>query len=330
MNSVAVARSTTAAMELYQLRTFLTIAEEGNLTRAAEKLFASQPAVSAQVKQLEEELGVKLFERSARGMALTPEGVLLQEKARRILDAARDFKHSAETLRDNVSGELVIGLNNRPEVLRIVEVLGALTTAHPELSYQLVNGSSGTILEGIDEGAIAIGFFEGTCEFPRIEWHPLEPIELCIAAPAAWARELSSPDWKLLETKPWIFVSQSCSYFRAIESICTDQGLKLQQRFRVDECLTVLNLVAEGLGLTLAAVNHIESPEYNGRIVALPHFRTTVNLCVGYLRENAERPAIAAAREVILGLWDKPEDARATPSSSRDMRPARPKGRSHR
>jgi len=317
-------------MELYQLRTFLTIAEEGNLTRAAEKLFTSQPAVSAQVKQLEEELGVKLFERSARGMALTREGLLLQEKARRIVEAARDFKHSAEHLRDTVSGELVIGLNNRPEVLRIVEVLGALTAAHPELSYDLVNGSSGTILEGIDEGAIAIGFFEGTCEFPRIGWHALEPIELCIAAPAAWARELAAPDWKLLETKPWIFVSRACSYFRAIESICTDQGLRLQQRFRVDECLTVLNMVAEGLGLTLAARNHIESPEFRGRVVALPHFQTTVNLCVGYLRENVDRPAIAAARDVILGLWEKPRETAGLPLAARGTRSSRPKGRSHR
>ncbi|MCW1883528.1 LysR family transcriptional regulator [Luteolibacter flavescens] len=318
-------------MELYQLRTFLTIAEEGNLTRAAEKLFTSQPAVSAQVKQLEEELGVKLFERSARGMALTREGKMLQEKARRIVEAARDFKHSAESLRETVSGELVFGLNNRPEVLKIVEVLGALTSEHPELNYDLVNGSSGTILEGIDDGSISIGFFEGVCEFPRIESHVLEPIELCIAAPAAWARELSSPDWKVLETKPWIFVSRACSYFRAIESICSDQGLKLQQRFRVDECLTVLNLVAEGLGLTLAARNHIEAPEFQGRIIALPHFQTTVNLSIGYLRENADRPAVAAARDVVLGLWKNDLAARdSSVTRGRGIRAARPKGRSHR
>src|SRR5688500_9731410 len=134
-------------MELYQLRTFLTIADEGTLTRAAEKLFTSQPAISAQIKTLEEELGVRLFDRGARGMKLTREGVALQEKARRIVDAAKDFKHSAENLRDSVSGELVLGLNNRPEVLRIVEILDLLTRTHPELSYDLVNGSSGTILQ---------------------------------------------------------------------------------------------------------------------------------------------------------------------------------------
>src|SRR5687768_6022630 len=101
-------------MELYQLRTFLTVAEEGNLTRAAEKLFTSQPAVSAQVKALEDELGMRLFERKSKGMQLTQAGKALCEQARRVVNAARDFKHSADGLRGAVSGELVVGLNNRP------------------------------------------------------------------------------------------------------------------------------------------------------------------------------------------------------------------------
>jgi len=61
-------------MELYQLKTFVTVAEEGHLTRAAERLFTSQPAISAHIKSLEEELGVTLFHRTPKGMQLTTEG----------------------------------------------------------------------------------------------------------------------------------------------------------------------------------------------------------------------------------------------------------------
>ncbi|HSI64189.1 MAG TPA: LysR family transcriptional regulator, partial [Candidatus Saccharimonadia bacterium] len=147
-------------MELYQLRTFLTVAEEGNLTRAAEKLFTSQPAVSAQVKALEDELGMRLFERSPKGMQLTQGGRALSEQAKRVVDAARDFKHSAEGLRGTVSGELVLGLNNRPEILRLMEVLQELTARHADLRYEMVNGSSGVIIQGLEESSISIGFFE--------------------------------------------------------------------------------------------------------------------------------------------------------------------------
>lgn len=295
-------------MELYQLRTFLTVAETGHLTRAAEKLFTSQPAVSAQIRSLEEELQVKLFERTPRGMTLTPAGRTLCEHARRVIEAAKNFRHSAESLRGTVSGELVLGLNNRPELLRLMDILRLLTDRHPQLRYEMVTGSSGVILQGLKEGILTLGFFEGACGSPRITWHQLDTIELCLAAPAAWAEELATPDWKVLETKPWIFVSPMCSYFRAVEKISQEQGLRFSPRFRVNEDLTVLNLVAEELGITLIARRQIEVNHFDGRVVALPHFRATVPLCLGYLTDRVEEPALAAVREAILEVWANPAE----------------------
>jgi DNA-binding transcriptional LysR family regulator len=293
-------------MEFYHLRTFLTVADEGHLTRAAEKLMTSQPAVSAQLRALEEEVGMKLFERTSKGMVLTASGRALQEHARRIVEAAKDFKSQADALRDHVSGELVLGLNNRPEILRLMEILGDLTQRHPDLNYEMVCGSSGVILQGLEEGSISIGFFEGECEDPRVAFEKLDTIELCLAAPAAWAEELAEPDWKKLESKPWIFVSRMCSYCRAIESIFREQGMKVTPRFRVNEELTVLNLVADGLGLTLVARSQLEAPGFEGRIVALPHFRATVPLNIGWLASRTEDPAIAAVREAVLRIWQSP------------------------
>lgn len=317
-------------MELYQLRSFLAVADEQNLTRAAEKLFTSQPAVSAQIKSLEDELGVRLFDRGTKGMKLTRAGEALQQQARRIVDAARDFKHSADNLRGSVSGELVFGINNRPEILRLIEILRSLTDAHPELSYELINGSSGVVLEGIEDGTISIGFFEGPCESPKIASHVLNQVELCIAAPRAWADELSIPDWKLLETKPWIFTSPGCSYCRFIQRISQEQGLQLSRRFQVNEDLTVLNLVAEGLGLTVTAIDQIEANGFQDRVVALPHFRASVPLSIGYLAANENDPAIGAVRDHVLGIWKRPAKLviPADPLSRRNIRPAERKPRS--
>ncbi|WP_218280356.1 LysR family transcriptional regulator [Verrucomicrobium spinosum] len=83
-------------MEFYHLRTFLTVADEGHLTRAAEKLMTSQPAVSAQLRALEDEVGMKLFERTSKGMVLTSAGRSLREQAERIVEAAKDFKCQAD------------------------------------------------------------------------------------------------------------------------------------------------------------------------------------------------------------------------------------------
>jgi DNA-binding transcriptional LysR family regulator len=313
-----------AAMELYQLRTFLAVAEEQNLTRAAEKLFTSQPAVSAQIKSLEDEVGVRLFDRGAKGMKLTRPGEVLRQQARRIVDAARDFKHSADNLRGSVSGELVFGVNNRPEVLRLVEILRSISDEHADLSFELVNGSSGVVLQGIEEGSISIGFFEGPCESAKIAWHELDQIELCIAAPIAWAKDLAKPDWRLLEAKPWIFVSQACSYSRFIQRISQEQGLQLNRRFQVNEDLTVLNLVAEGLALTVTALNQIEANGFQDRVVPLPHFRASVPLSIGYLAANENDPSIAAVRDHVLRVWQQPVPLGA----ESEVIPFRPRGTS--
>ena len=290
-------------MELYQLRTFLTVATEQNLTRAAEKLFTSQPAVSAQIRALEDELGVRLFDRTPRGMTLTSAGERLAEHAKRVVEATQDFKMEAEGLRGAVAGELILGLNNRPEMLRLLSVLHRLTSTYPKLSYDIVCGSSGVILEGLEEGSISIGFFEGAYSNARITAHHLTDVELCLIAPLAWKDELTTPDWKVLESKPWIFMSPMCSYFRTIQHLCNEQGLKLNSRFRVNEELTAFRFVAEGLGMSLVAAHQVEISEHRDRIFTLPHFKASVPLSIGYLTARESDPAIVAVRNAVLDVW---------------------------
>jgi len=309
-------------MELYQLRTFLTVADEGHLTRAAEKLFTSQPAVSAQIRALEDELGVRLFDRGSRGMTLTGAGVTLQEQARKIVNAARDFKMTAEGLRGTVTGELVFGLNNRPEILRLMDILRNLTSDHPELRYEMVCGSSGVILQGLDEGTISIGFFEGEATSARLTSHLLADVELCLAAPVGWAADLAVPDWKKLATKPWVFGSPTCSYFQTIQNICREHGVQLHQRFRTNEDLTVLPLVADGLAMTLTARAQVEASGLQDKIIILPHFRASVPLNIGYQTARGGEPAIAAVRDEVLRVWkDAPVSARPMPQLT--LSPAR-------
>ena len=121
-------------MELYQLNTFVKIADEGSLTRAAERLFTSQPAISAQLKALEEELGVSLFDRTPRGMQLTAKGRLLYDQALQTLNAAAKLKADAQQLQQELVGELRIGVHTDFEFMRIGELHRALQTQHPRIS----------------------------------------------------------------------------------------------------------------------------------------------------------------------------------------------------
>ena len=124
-------------MELYQLRTFAAVAEESHLTRAAERLHLSQPAVSGHVKALESELGVRLFERTSTGMALTTAGSELLEHARRVLSAADDVKRAAQQMQGDVAGILRVGTVADPEANRLGELLALARDTHPRLKLEL-------------------------------------------------------------------------------------------------------------------------------------------------------------------------------------------------
>lgn len=93
-------------MELYDLKTFITVAEEGHLTRAAQRLNTSQPAVSAHIKGLEAELGIMLFTRTPKGMRLTQEGEALKDQAARALSIIDTLRDRAGALKDEVRGTL--------------------------------------------------------------------------------------------------------------------------------------------------------------------------------------------------------------------------------
>ena len=86
-------------MEIYQLRTLLAVAREGSITRASERLFLSQPAISAHIKAMEDELGIALFERTPRGMSLTANGAQLLERAGRIMALHREFIEEARRIK---------------------------------------------------------------------------------------------------------------------------------------------------------------------------------------------------------------------------------------
>lgn len=295
-------------MELYQLRSFLAVAQEGNLTRAAEKLFASQPSVSAHIKALEDESGLRLFERQPSGMKLTAEGERLREHALRILEAADHFRSAAQDLRRAVSGELVLAMNNQPKVLKMTEILARLAREHEALSFRLVYASSGVVLEGIADGTLAAGFFEGTCEHPKIAVDPLGVLELVIAAPKAWAAELRRPDWKLLASKPWVFTTPACSYHRTMERLAREHRWELNKRFGIDEEMTSLEMAADGLALTLTGTHVLEAHPRRDEVVAVPWFREQVPLSLGYLASRAQEPPVAAFRGAVLAVWGKGDE----------------------
>lgn len=148
-------------MDLTLLRAFATVAREGNLTRAAVQLHLTQPAVSLQIKHLQETLGVTLFTRTSRGLALTRDGQTLLPHAERALAAAADVQRAAAALRHEVRGRLRIGTILDPGFLRLGGFLRALVESHPQIETALRHGMSGWVLEQVRAQALDVGYYIG-------------------------------------------------------------------------------------------------------------------------------------------------------------------------
>src|SRR4029077_19481093 len=121
------------AMDLNHLRSFVSVAQFGHLTRASEALHLSQPALSTHIKTLEEQFGVLLFDRTPSGMALTPAGRRLLVEAEQIIGAVRRLTHSAQDLRGQPTGHLKIGTVLNPAILRVGELISRALERYPQI-----------------------------------------------------------------------------------------------------------------------------------------------------------------------------------------------------
>jgi len=144
-------------MELRLLRTFRAVAEELNFTRAAEKLYLAQSSVSAQVRSLEEDLGVRLFDRIGRGIALTDAGEKLLEYARRLDDLAEEMRAdvtSATTLR----GSLTIRMPETLGAVYMPPVVERFHAENPDVGVRFINCDDARLREELNSGRIDLAF----------------------------------------------------------------------------------------------------------------------------------------------------------------------------
>ncbi|PLX82662.1 MAG: hypothetical protein C0617_13525 [Desulfuromonas sp.] len=201
-------------MELYQLKSFLAIARESNLTRAAQALNLSQSALSSQLKLLEEELGVVLFQRTSRGMVLTEGGRTLQAHAQEVLQAAKRMRQKAITLHRGRGESLVIGLHADPGFLRVSDLQRRLALLHAHLEVAFSPCSTAGAVPALRQGSVDLGFCFGESFEADVEHLSLARVRSCVVIPPALIPVGKSLGWQEIASLPWVWGGTSRLFTR--------------------------------------------------------------------------------------------------------------------
>src|SRR5208282_3660342 len=234
-------------MELSQLRAFVAIAKFGQLTRAAEKLHLSQPALSGQIKALEEALGLSLFERTSSGMSLTAGGRTLLGEAERILGSIQQLKQAAQHLQGRPAGRLRLGTVLDPATLRLGDFLSRAIESHPLIDIELHQVFSGAALDGVRDGTLDASFFFGSIDDDSVQGETLRPLIYRVALPAAWQLPRHT-DWNAIAVRPWILAPPTSSHRQLAMELFQRRGVAPVQVIEADNESVILNLVGAGVG----------------------------------------------------------------------------------
>lgn len=158
-------------MDLRILRYFLAVAEEGNITRASQRLHVSQPALSTQLAALEDELGQKLFERGARGICLTEKGIALKRRADDLVELAERIEAEIKAKdSDDLVGTLSIGAGETPAFRFVARAAEGLRRSNPRLNFSVSSGNGEDILARLREGTLDLGVLVGPGRYEGFDY----------------------------------------------------------------------------------------------------------------------------------------------------------------
>jgi LysR family transcriptional regulator, hydrogen peroxide-inducible genes activator len=239
-------------LKLKDLRYLVAVAECRHFGRAAERCFVSQPTLSAQLKKLEDYLGVQLVERQPNNVSLTDAGQQIVSRARRILDASEEVVTLARSHGDPLAGRLRVALLPTIGPYLLPRISQALRKLLPRLELQLYEYQTAQMLEKLQAGELDVGILALPVELEGLAARELytEPFIVALPAQHKLAKRDSLRMEDLQEETLLLLEDGHCLRDQALE-VCSQVGVREKQDFRATSLETLRQMVATGAGVTL-------------------------------------------------------------------------------
>lgn len=274
-----------------RLQVFHAVAKHLSFTKAAEALFMTQPAVTFQIRQLEEHFNTRLFDRAHGRIALTPTGTLALEYAERILDLSAELETRLREMSGHVAGPLLIGASTTIAEFLLPQVLGEFKSRHPAVVPRLFVANSEAVQARVAERTLDIGFIEGDSHLPSLVTDVCCDDELqVVCAPAHPLAKLKSVTPKALTEHAYISREPGSGTREVIDHYLEKAGVPpdaVQVVMELGSPEALKGLVATGLGYAIMSRATVTKETQLGQLVRIPLSpRLTRQLAVVYPKER--------------------------------------------
>ena len=251
-------------MENFRLKVFRVVASHLNFSRAAEELLLTQPAVTQQIKTLEEEYGVPLFDRSGGKITLTPSGKALLPFANRLKEVSEEAYAAVARTSGKLAGQLAIGASQTIAQYLMPKFIAGFLRENPRVSISAISGNTDEILQALTTHRIDLALIEGPAlrKDVHVESFMEDHIVLVVPASHEWAAQ--NVELAALVETPLLMREFGSGSRRVVEKAFAAAGISRKQlniRMELDSTESLLNAVEAGLGITFvsqwAAQNHL-------------------------------------------------------------------------
>ncbi|TFW00514.1 LysR family transcriptional regulator [Oxalobacteraceae bacterium OM1] len=293
-------------MELRQLRYFVAIVDQGSLSRAARMLHIAQPALTQQLQQLEEELGVQLLHRSAQGVVSTDAGKTFYEHAQAILKQVGDAKSAVAQTAARPSGTVALGIPQSVSGALALPLLTAVRATYPEISLQLTEELTGNLIEQLKSGRINLALLFDDGQLGAFATTPLveEDLMFITRADSQFApRKTSMPLAQAVEL-PLILPDLQHGVRPRIEKVVRAAGLKIEQPIEINSIAILKSALQADIGATLLPVAPVLPEIERGILRAYPLGGATISrtICVCASRNIPLTNAADAVKRLVLDV----------------------------
>ena len=242
-------------MDFDQLVTFIEVAKLGNFSRAGQKVFRSQSAVSAQIRQLEQEYGEKLLDRAGKSVRLTPAGEVFFEYANRMLRLRNESLRAVADQGTTPRGILAIGANEATCLYVLPDVFADYTRQYPAVQISIYRNFSRKILERVEDGSVDVGIVTLPVKSPSLKVHPIfrDRLMLMVGArnPLAKQKSVTLPE---IISQPFIF--PKTGYTRQmLDKLFRPYSSQMKVRMELPSIGMIKSFVVAGLGVSIISAS---------------------------------------------------------------------------